>query len=133
MQHWLHQQGHAERVAKEAAAKVQLILKQTLDSVDGQWVLKTRPDAEAELGITRLHQESVKSYVIDRTFIEDGIRWIVDYKSVSLAPNLTDSELKTIAAQFQSQLDDYAMLFADQVMPVKKAILFLSLGRLIVL
>jgi len=75
----------------------------------------------------------VKSYVIDRTFIEDGIRWIIDYKSVSLESNLADSELKIIAEQYHTQLEDYATLFADQATPIQKAILFLSLGKLVIL
>jgi ATP-dependent exoDNAse (exonuclease V) beta subunit len=133
MQHWLRQQGHAEQLANDAAAAVQRILIQTLNSADGQWVLKTRIDAGVEFGITRRHQDVVKSYVIDRTFIEDGTRWIVDYKSVSLDRSLTDSELKIIAAQYRAQLEDYAALFADETAPVKMAILFLSLGRLIVI
>lgn len=133
MQHWLRQQGHAEQLANDAAATVQRILIQTLNSADGQWVLKTRADAGVELGITRCHHDVVKSYVIDRTFIEDGIRWIIDYKSVSLESNLTDSELKIIAEQYRTQLEDYAVLFADQATPIQKAILFLSLGKLVIL
>jgi ATP-dependent exoDNAse (exonuclease V) beta subunit len=133
MQHWLRQQGHVESVAKEATATLQLILKQTLNSADGQWVLQTRPDAAAELGITCYDQGGVKGYVIDRTFIEDGVRWIIDYKSVSLESNLTDNEFKTVAEQYRPQLDDYAMLFSDQAVPVKKAIFFLSAGKLIII
>ncbi|PKO47499.1 MAG: DNA helicase [Betaproteobacteria bacterium HGW-Betaproteobacteria-22] len=133
MQHWLHQQGHAGQEVKAAVAAVQEMLIQTVSSVDGQWVLKVRPDAGTELGITHCHQSDVMSYVIDRTFIEDGVRWIVDYKSVALENHLTDDELKVIAQQYQSQLDNYAMLFADEGIPVKQAIYFLRLGRLITL
>jgi ATP-dependent exoDNAse (exonuclease V) beta subunit len=133
MQHWLRQQGHTEQLANDAAATVQRILIQTINSADGQWVLKTRADAGVELGITRCHHDVVKSYVIDRTFIEDGIRWIIDYKSVSLESNLADSELNIIAEQYHTQLEDYATLFADQATPIQKAILFLSLGKLVIL
>ena len=133
MQHWLCQQGHPQHLASKAADTVQQILKQTLDSKDGQWVLKARPDAGVELGITRRHQDAVKSYVIDRTFIEDGIRWIIDYKSLDLESNLTESELQSIAAQYRNQLEDYATLFAEERLPIKQAILFLSLGKLVIL
>lgn len=133
MHHWLRQQGHEARAAKSAAATVQEMLEQTVNSVDGQWVLKARPDAGAELGITCYHHDGIKSYVIDRTFIEDGVRWIIDYKSVALEKNLADSELSAIAQQYKPQLDNYAMLFADEMLPIKKAIFFLSLGRLCML
>ncbi len=133
MQHWLRQRGHAVAAANDAAAAVQRILQQTLNSADGQWVLQARPDAESELGITRSQQDAVKSYVIDRTFVEDGIRWIIDYKSVSLAHDVTDGELSVVAAQYKTQLENYAMLFAHETKPIKKAILFLSIGKLVII
>jgi len=133
MQHWLRQRGHAAAAASDAAAAVQRILQQTLNSADGQWVLQARPDAESELGITRSQQDVVKSYVIDRTFVEDGIRWIIDYKSVSLAHDVTDGELSVVAAQYKTQLENYAMLFAHETKPIKKAILFLSIGKLVII
>jgi ATP-dependent exoDNAse (exonuclease V) beta subunit len=133
MQHWLRQQGHATQAATDGAAAVQRILLQTLNSTDGQWVLQARSGAASELAITRRQQDAVKSYVIDRTFVEDGIRWIIDYKSVSLAPNMTESELNEIAAQYRTQLENYAVLFAHETYPIKKAILFLSLGKLVII
>ncbi len=133
MQHWLRQRGHASAASNEAAAAVQRILQQTLNSADGQWVLQARPDAESELGITRSQQDAVKSYVIDRTFVEDGIRWIIDYKSVSLAHDVTDGELSVVAAQYKTQLENYSMLFAHETKPIKKAILFLSIGKLVII
>jgi len=133
MQHWLRQRGHAAAAASDAAAAVQRILQQTLNSADGQWVLQARPDAESELGITRSQQDTVKSYVIDRTFVEDGIRWIIDYKSVSLVHDVTDGELSVVAAQYKTQLENYAMLFAHETKPIKKAILFLSIGKLVII
>jgi len=133
MQHWLRQRGHASAASNEAAAAVQRILQQTLNSADGQWVLQARPDAESELGITRSQQDAVKSYVIDRTFVEDGIRWIIDYKSVILMPDMAESELKAVAAQYKAQLENYAMLFAHETYPIKKAILFLSIGKLVMI
>lgn len=133
MQHWLRQQGHSPALANAGAVVVQQLLTQTLTSNDGQWVLKTRLNAESELAITRYQHDAVKSYVIDRTFVEDGIRWIIDYKSVRLDDQLSDNELMPIAEQYRQQLEDYAMLFGDEKLSIKKAILFLSVGRLIVI
>lgn len=132
MQHWLRQQGHALTAANDGAATVVRILQQTLNSADGQWVLQARSEAASELPITCSQQDTVKSYVIDRTFIEDGIRWIIDYKSVSLAPDATEAELDAASALYLTQLENYAMLFAHEALPIKKAILFLSIGKLVV-
>jgi hypothetical protein len=66
--------------------------------------------------------------IIDRTFIDNGVRWIIDYKSLELNH---DTNLQLTAEQYREQLETYANLFANEGLPVQTAILFLSLGKLI--
>ena len=109
MQRWLQQQGHQEKVAAIAAVSVVQLLITTLSSKAGQWVLKARAQADQELSISLAEASAITSYVVDRTFIEqtgDGkkVRWIIDYKSVALESQLSDSALKTIAEQYKACL-----------------------------
>jgi len=46
---------------------------------------------------------------------------------------MTESELNEIAAQYRTQLENYAVLFVHETYPIKKAILFLSLGKLVII
>ena len=136
MQRWLQQQGHQEKVAAIAAVSVVQLLITTLSSKAGQWVLKARAQADQELSISLAEASAITSYVVDRTFIEqtgDGkkVRWIIDYKSVALESQLSDSALKTIAEQYKAQLESYAQLFKADNLPIQKAIFFVSLGRLV--
>ncbi|MGP1717752.1 MAG: UvrD-helicase domain-containing protein [Methylophilus sp.] len=125
MQRWLKQRGYAENEATLGAAKAASLLTTTLSSTDGQWVLEPHAQAASELAIEQL-ADSKK--VIDRTFIADGVRWIIDYKSM---PVTSQQDLKALAAYFKPQLTAYAQLFQQESLPIKTAILFLSIGKLV--
>jgi ATP-dependent exoDNAse (exonuclease V) beta subunit len=131
MQHWLRERGHSETIALHASGQVQKLLNVTLESEDGQWLLKPRGDAE--LAITTMQHGEVKNYIVDRTFIEANTRWIVDYKTIDLAPDLPASTLKSTAKNYQEQLENYATLFADEGKPVKCAVFFMAIGKLVLL
>lgn len=135
MQKWLMQQGHVAHVSQQGAAQVLAALQTTLLSEDGQWVLQKHTEAANELSLMRLQEVGVKNHVIDRTFIEnvhDGkkVRWIVDYKLVSFDETMDPMQA---AETHRPQLERYAGLFVEEGLPIKKAVLFLSIGRLVVL
>lgn len=136
MQHWFRQQGHTENVALEASKTVQNLLSSILNSQDGQWVLKTRSEAFAEFALTTIKNGEVSNYVVDRTFVEDGARWIVDYKTIAFSADLPLSTLKNTAENYRDQLETYATLFNNkgldsQALPIKLAVFFVSLGKLV--
>jgi ATP-dependent exoDNAse (exonuclease V) beta subunit len=128
---WLLQQGHAQPLCVTTADDIISMLHTTLTSEDGQWVLKARDNAENELAIESLHQQAIERKVIDRTFVEGDIRWIVDYKSVDLDKGISESALQAIAEKYREQLEGYAQLFAYEGLSIQKAILFLSVGKLV--
>lgn len=128
---WLLQQGHAQPLCVTTADDITRILRTTLISEDGQWVLKTRENEANELAIEMLDHQAIQKKVIDRTFVEDGTRWIIDYKSVDLDTGLAASALQAIAEQYRGQLEAYAQLFVYEGLSVQKAVLFLSVGKLV--
>lgn len=128
MQHWFRQQGHTESVAVAASVQVAQLLNTTLGSEDAQWVLKPRDSAAAELAFTSQIGDAFKKHIVDRTFVEDGVRWVIDYKTTTL-----ESDLSIAAEAHREQLQAYAALFTAQGLPVKCAILFMHLGKLIAL
>ncbi len=80
----------------------------------GQWLLSAeRGEGAAELALQYLDAEGVLRAVrVDRCFVENGERWIVDYKS---ARPRTGQSLEDFLAgarsRYQQQLQDYAQLF----------------------
>ena len=73
----------------------------------------------------------IRRYVVDRTFVEQGTRWIIDYKSARLGETMAETALAQAAELYRPQLAQYAALFAHESRPVKIAVFFLSIGRLV--
>lgn len=128
MRRWLMHLGHSESAAKQGADIVMAALQTTLARQAGQWVLQEHDQAASELSLMQASESGAKNHVIDRTFIEQGTRWIIDYK-LGLGD---EAESSAAAAEaHRPQLARYASLFADAGLPIKTAVLFLSTGRLV--
>ena len=121
MQRWLEQQGHAAADAAQSAAEAARQLIITCASRDGQWVLHSHPDARSEWALMTLDGTRPQTHVIDRTFVVDGVRWIVDYKT-------TRDDRASVSA-YHDQLARYQALF-DPEQPIQLAVLFTDRGEL---
>ena len=103
-------------------------IKTMLEDPVGQWILHNHPEGHCEQSLGYCNQEQNRSgiSVIDRTFVEDGERWIIDYKFS--APGADESEEEFIARQcslYQGQLRHYANLYrALETKPVRCALYF---------
>jgi ATP-dependent helicase/nuclease subunit A len=135
MQRWFTGLGYALSAANQGSDAVLALLKTTLQSPDGQWILQSRESASNELEIESLEDDrsQVRKKIIDRTFIEDGVRWIVDYKTITFKNSLDEANLKQAAQAYRQQLEGYAVLFADEGLSIQLAVYFVSIGRLVTL
>jgi len=131
MRAWLAGQGHAEREAGEGAGRVLAALCRTLESEAGRWVLRARENTASELAISSAQGGRITNHVVDRTFVENGERWIIDYKSARLGDAVSEDELERQAEQYRPQLERYARLFGGEGLPLRKAVFFLAHGKLI--
>ena len=131
MQRWLEQRGHGEALAREGAERVLSVLTTTLTSKQGQWVLQQHEAAACELEVLRQEGAVIRRYVVDRTFVEQGTRWIIDYKSARLGETMAETALAQAAELYRPQLAQYAALFAHESRPVRIAVFFLSIGQLV--
>ena len=99
----------AER--REAAAeRIATAVRRTLEDERGRWLLDPRHASSAnELALTGRVDGTTVSVVIDRTFIdEEGIRWIVDYKSSSHEGADLEGFLSSEQERYRPQLERYA-------------------------
>jgi ATP-dependent helicase/nuclease subunit A len=126
-QRWLQAQGHATEEAAAGALQAVAALQTTLACEAGRWVLAEHPEAGAEQAWSSLGEAGAVNHVIDRVFVADGCRWIVDYKTV----HLPESELAARAESYRPQLARYAALFRDDPLPIRLAIYFPVQGRLL--
>jgi ATP-dependent exoDNAse (exonuclease V) beta subunit len=132
MVRWLTQQGHVQAAAQQVALELVEALKTTLESESGCWVLRSRPDAAAELALSSADADGIiATHVVDRTFDEDGVRWVIDYKLVRNVGGGLEAFLLQRAEEYRPQLERYAALFEDQGLPLRKAIYFIAQGQLV--
>jgi hypothetical protein len=85
-----------------------------LNDTRGQWILDAHDDGHCEQALSYFDNlsQSVKTSIIDRTFIDNQQRWIIDYKYSAVADN--ESEKSFIARQteaYRPQLNHYAELY----------------------
>jgi ATP-dependent helicase/nuclease subunit A len=134
MVRWFMQQGHPRLVATEGAQLTIDLLKKTIESKQGRWVLQSHEQAQSELEIeSQSNGFVIQKRVIDRTFVENGVRWIVDYKTIALDVNHDEAGLKQAAEKYREQLEHYEALFMDEGLEIKLAIYFVSIGKLVTL
>jgi ATP-dependent exoDNAse (exonuclease V) beta subunit len=119
MRLWLQTQGHGTAAARQAADEAVDQLLTTLRSPQGRWVLAPHDEAVSEWAITTWADGQARTHVIDRTFIAEGIRWIIDYK--------TTRDDDADATAYREQLVRYRRLFSEGP-PVRMGIFFTHRG-----
>lgn len=149
---WLTSRGWPLADAIAGAVKVMAMLHTTLASEAGRWVLTQHEGAAAEWVLSSASDSSkvgagdtphnkspggmansVETRVVDRTFVDNGTRWIIDYKTADLGETATDAQFAAHAARFQPQLARYGRLFANEALHQQLAIFYVAHGRLILL
>jgi ATP-dependent exoDNAse (exonuclease V) beta subunit len=103
-------------------------INRMLGDPKGQWILQSHPQAQCEqaLGYDQPEQNRAGTSVIDRTFVDQGERWIIDYKFSK--PAADESEAQFVAKQsraYKGQLRHYANLYKGlEDNPVRCALYF---------
>jgi ATP-dependent exoDNAse (exonuclease V) beta subunit len=129
---WLAGRGWPQADAQAGAERAARLLAITLASADGRWVLRPRADSGAEMAIARVGAGgTAETRVVDRSFVEQGVRWIVDYKTADLGPQAGPARLQAHAEHYRSQLESYAALFAGEALPRRLAVFYVAHGKLI--
>lgn len=114
-----------------ALSRVVRALEATLGDERGRWMLARHAAFDAvELPLTGLFEGRIVNVVIDRCFVDGGVRWVVDYKT-----SLHDGgDAETFVAErceaYRPQITRYAA-FARRLgpEPVRAALYFPLLGR----
>ena len=140
-----------------AADTVHDTLQRALTEPDSRWILSAHTQAGCEVPLSSLDDQdfigalsgetdvtnfreaaSVRRHVIDRTFIENNVRWIIDYKTLgddrTLSGSALETRLREKAESYRPQLQRYAALYAhesQQGITIRTAIFFPAHGKLI--
>ncbi|MEG3639099.1 UvrD-helicase domain-containing protein [Magnetococcus sp. PR-3] len=119
--------GLAKNRIEETARRVVQALKAALASDLGRWILSDRHvDAACEKDLTGVLKGRLIRIIIDRTFVdEEGVRWIIDYKTSVHAGRDVDGFLDNEVVRYRQQLEKYALILgALENRPVRLGLYF---------
>ncbi|NVJ61439.1 MAG: UvrD-helicase domain-containing protein [Gammaproteobacteria bacterium] len=108
---FLIRQHVALRDLNDCLSKTESALENTLSDAKGRWILTKHKDAQSELPLSTRHNEQFRSFVIDRTFVDGGFRWVIDFKTSESLNHKNTGELEHFYRQelatYKAQLEQY--------------------------
>ncbi len=123
----LKQQGVPDRELSAAHARVEQALRNVLTDARAQWILgRDHQDARSEYRLTGELDGVFLNVVLDRTFVDqNGVRWIVDYKTGVHEGGDLDAFLDRERDRYCDQLERYAALLARiETRPIRLGLYF---------
>lgn len=104
----LAQEGLAGDKLDEAVSRALSALGNTVADERGRWILSRHLNDERELALTTVLDGKIQRYVVDRTFVFEGKRWIIDYKTSAHTGGDLDGFLDNEQQRYRGQLEGYA-------------------------
>ncbi|MGB4347060.1 MAG: 3'-5' exonuclease, partial [Burkholderiaceae bacterium] len=126
---WFEIHGYGPQECSRATDDVKNNLVSAVSSTTGRWILGPHASAECEAGITTTENGVSRSHIVDRTFIENGTRWVIDYKTTRYKGEDLEVFLKERAESYREQMVRYASLDQSAGQALKVAIYFVSEDR----
>lgn len=108
---------------KEIVSESMICINNIHQTESGQKILKKYDDDQCELKISVPNKDQI-NHRVDRTFLINNERWIIDYKY-----HKEEHNLNSLALNYKNQLNRYASFFHDH--NIRQFIYFLKQGELI--
>jgi ATP-dependent exoDNAse (exonuclease V) beta subunit len=114
-----------ERGADEVAAA----LRYAITSERGRWILSPHEGDRCELDLSAEVDGRIERIRLDRTFIEDGTRWVVDYKITGREGGDPESFLRLQEEKYRPDMQRYQRVLRQwDERPLRCALFFPLLG-----
>ncbi|MBA3537637.1 MAG: UvrD-helicase domain-containing protein [Tatlockia sp.] len=114
--------GFSQQEQTEASTSLRRQITNLFKDPVGQWLCKAHEDERNEYELLVNEQGLAATRIIDRTFIADGLRWIIDFK--------TGSNEDQIQENHRQQVNYYAELLANKVSePIRCGLYYLASGN----
>ncbi|HVY66250.1 MAG TPA: UvrD-helicase domain-containing protein [Gammaproteobacteria bacterium] len=98
--------------AGQATDRVVAALTRAIEDPLGRWVLGAHAEAQSEFKLTIRNGELLEHLRLDRTFVADGKRWIVDFKTSQHEGGDLAAFLDSEVERYRPQLERYARALA---------------------
>lgn len=117
--------------ARRDATRAIVILSKAITDERGRWILGRREEGRVEWPVSGIVDGEVVHAVIDRSFVDDGVRWVVDYKTGVHEGGSLSEFLESEKKRYAPQVERYAELLKAYGGAVKKGIYYPALGAFI--
>jgi len=98
----------------QGVAQVKSTLQQTIADPTGRWILSRHARDACEYRVSGILDGRLVNMVIDRTFVDDeGVRWIIDYKSSVHRGGSVEDFLDREKERYQEQMAGYARIMRE--------------------
>jgi ATP-dependent exoDNAse (exonuclease V) beta subunit len=120
--HALHALGLSEPALNALTTQLKTLISNMFHDKQGAWILKKHQDEHNEYALLVHENNRVSTCIIDRLFIENGLCWIIDFK--------TGQDETEQQQAHQKQLNTYAYHMHDHLkLPIRCGIYYLSHNR----
>ena len=92
----------------QAVSRAVSALENTIGDDRGRWILSQHEDDEREYALSAVVEGRVRRFVLDRTFVDNDKRWIIDYKTGTHTGGAPESFLDNEQLRYSTQLESYA-------------------------
>jgi ATP-dependent exoDNAse (exonuclease V) beta subunit len=117
--------GVAPGMLEEAVALVRTALAGALTDERGRWILSTHAEAASEVRLTVVENGMLEHVVLDRSFVDSGTQWIIDYKTSRHEGSDAAAFLDEEVARYRPQLERYARALASvDARPIRLGLYF---------
>ncbi len=124
---WAAGVGPAER--DEARARLERMLTRMAGDERGRWILAAHEEAHCEWAIQGMTAAGLRQAIVDRSFVDGGVRWVIDYKTGVHEGAGLEAFLDEQAETYKAQLEGYAELLGGLApLPVRCGLYFPALG-----
>ncbi len=106
------------------AQRVHQALARIRASRRGRWILAPHEDSRTEYAITGVVNGEVVRGLVDRTFVDGGVRWIIDFKTSAHEGGNLEAFLDEQQRRYSDQMERYAGILAALGNPVKVGLYF---------
>lgn len=107
------------------AGDVETALCNTLEDAKGRWTLERHEHADSELPLSLQEEGRTRSLILDRSFVHEGQRWIVDYKTSRHEGADLQGFLDEEQRRYAPQLERYRLAMQErESRPIRTALYF---------
>jgi ATP-dependent exoDNAse (exonuclease V) beta subunit len=114
---------------ERGADEVVEALRYAITSERGRWILTSHEEHRCELDLSAEVDGSIERIRLDRTFVEDGTRWVVDYKITGREGGDQESFLRLQEEKYRPDMQRYQRVLRQwDERPLRCALFFPLLG-----